>query len=482
MRKLASITLLLLATVSVSGQRFMKGFALGADRDTLQYIIASPFDNWYLAVSGGIQTFIGNELVASARMNKLNYNGKVEIGKWVIPDVAVSLRLYFFNVDGQTKYPLQPFVIRENPYGYVPDDTNANGYTPFHAHAAAIMGFVTLDWTNFVLGYETGKRNRWHVFTPIGLGMSMLYGLQRNPAVNYEEGSFRRNLELAFSLGVGADYIVSEHVTIHSHLDLFGSESTWDWTPYKNDYSIFDINPSINIGIKFNLLKSITKFNPYTKTSAREKVNHEFLSFGTRNTVSTLQGRIDRLNNAIDSVENLSSAKAEHDSLLLVDMSKERDSLQQCLDSVEGFFGREPVNVIEDLLQSNESWGLPATIVYYQLDKYDVDYNGRKKLQKFAKEVNVLDDTIEYYVIGAADSITGSIRHNQWLSERRCEAAYNILVNDYNVSSNQLLLMSVGGIMEYDPQENNRMALIIQRTPQTEAIVDKWMKKYKDVR
>ncbi len=475
MRRFTVIALLLLATVSVSGQR-SRGFALGADRDTLQYIIASPFDNWYLALSGGIQTFIGNELVASARMNKLNFNAKIEIGKWVIPDIAVSLRLYFFNVDGQTQYGRQPFV------DYSTDARNDNGYTPFHAHAAAILGFVTLDWTNFVMGYESGKRNRWHVFTPIGLGMSMLYGIQRNPVGSYEVGSFRRNLELAFSLGVGVEYIISEHVTIHSHLDLFGSESTWDWTPYKNDYSIFDLNPSLNIGVKFNLLKSITKFNPYTKTSAREKVNHEFLSFGTRNTVSTLQGRIDHLNNAIDSVQNLSHVKGERDSLMLVDMSKERDSLQQRLDSVEDFLGRAPVNVIEELLQSNESLGLPATIVYYQLDKYDVDYNGRKKLQKFAKEVNNLDDTIEYYVIGAADSITGSIRHNQWLSERRCEAAYNILVNDFNVSSNQLLLMPVGGIMEYDPQENNRMALIIQRTPQTEAIVNKWMEKYRNVR
>ena len=475
MRRFTVIALLLLATVSVSGQR-SRGFALGADRDTLQYIIASPFDNWYLALSGGIQTFIGNELVASARMNKLNFNAKIEIGKWVIPDIAVSLRLYFFNVDGQTQYGRQPFV------DYSTDARNDNGYTPFHAHAAAILGFVTLDWTNFVMGYESGKRNRWHVFIPIGLGMSMLYGIQRNPVGSYEVGSFRRNLELAFSLGVGVEYIISEHVTIHSHLDLFGSESTWDWTPYKNDYSIFDLNPSLNIGVKFNLLKSITKFNPYTKTSAREKVNHEFLSFGTRNTVSTLQGRIDHLNNAIDSVQNLSHVKGERDSLMLVDMSKERDSLQQRLDSVEDFLGRAPVNVIEELLQSNESLGLPATIVYYQLDKYDVDYNGRKKLQKFAKEVNNLDDTIEYYVIGAADSITGSIRHNQWLSERRCEAAYNILVNDFNVSSNQLLLMPVGGIMEYDPQENNRMALIIQRTPQTEAIVNKWMEKYRNVR
>ena len=90
-RRFIITTLLLLATISVSGQRFNRGFALGADRDTLQYIIASPFDNWYLSISGGIQTFIGNELVASARMNKLNYNAKIEVGKWVIPDVAVSV-------------------------------------------------------------------------------------------------------------------------------------------------------------------------------------------------------------------------------------------------------------------------------------------------------------------------------------------------------------------------------------------------------
>lgn len=475
-RRIFITTLLLLATISVSGQRFVKGFALGADRDTLQYIIASPFDNWYLSVSGGIQTFIGNELVASARMNKLNYNAKVEVGKWIIPDVAVSVRMSFFNVDGQTQYPLQPFV------DYSVDEQNENGYYSFHGHALALLGFVTFDWTNFIMGYEAGKRNKFHIYTPIGLGASMLFGQQRNPKGSYELGSFRRNFELAYSFVLGLEYIASKHVSLHADVELFGSESTWDWTPYNNDYSIFDVIPSFNVGIKFNLLKSVNKFNPYTKSSAREKVNHEFLSFGTRSTVSTLQGRIEHLNRNIDSVLNLSHVKGERDSLTLADMSKERDSLQQRLDSVQDFLGRAPVNVIEELLQSNELLGLPATIIYYQLDKYDVDYNGRKKLQKFAKELNSFDDTIEYYVIGAADSITGSIRHNQWLSERRCEAAYNILVNDFDVSSNQLLLMPVGGIMEYDPQENNRMALIIQRTPQTEEIVNKWIEKYKNVR
>ena len=111
MKRTLVILTLLLATLSVSAQNFARrGFALGADRDTLLYIIASPFDNWYITLGAGAQTFIGNELEASARQNKLNYNLKAEIGKWIIPDVAISLRFSYFDVDGQTKYGLNPFV------------------------------------------------------------------------------------------------------------------------------------------------------------------------------------------------------------------------------------------------------------------------------------------------------------------------------------------------------------------------------------
>ena len=93
-RLLILAALFITALSSLSAQEFRRrGFALGADRDTLLYIIASPFDNWYIITGGGIQTFMGNELISSARHNKLNFNGHVEIGKWVIPDLSVSLRL-----------------------------------------------------------------------------------------------------------------------------------------------------------------------------------------------------------------------------------------------------------------------------------------------------------------------------------------------------------------------------------------------------
>ena len=123
------------------------------------------------------------------------------------------------------------------------------------------MGYVTLDWTNFLSGYEIGKRTKTHIFTPIGLGASMLFGPQRNPrgTDEFELGAFRKNFELAYSAGLGVEYEVSQDLALNMTIELFGSESTWDWSPYDNSYSRFDIIPSFNIGARFNLLSNVTK-------------------------------------------------------------------------------------------------------------------------------------------------------------------------------------------------------------------------------
>lgn len=474
MKRILILLLLTISTLTVSAQNFARrGFALGADRDTLLYIIASPFDNWYLTLGGGVQTFIGNELVASARQNKLNYNVKAEIGKWIIPDVAISLRFSYFDVDGQTQYGLQPFVDRTQ------DIANENGYYPFHAQSVSIMGYVILDWTNFLSGYEIGRRTHLHVFSPIGLGFSMLHGRQRNP--RGEVGEFRKNWELCYGGGLGFEYEVSQKLALCLNLEITGSESTWDWSPYDNSYSRFDIMPSVIVGARFNLLKNVTKYNPHTQQSTREKVNHEFLSFGTHKTVSTLTGRIDVLYDRLDSIQNMSDIRSQVDSAAIDSITNEITALQMQIDSLEsdpnrGGGYRGPANVIEELINLIPVENIPATIVYFQLDKYDLDFNGRRRLQNFAKELSLMDDTVEFFIIGAADSVTGTIPHNQWLSERRCEAAYRALVNNYNADPNQLIVVPVGGITEYEQEENNRMALVILRTSKTEEIIRRWTK------
>ena len=486
-RGLSVLLLLLAAASTLPAQNFVhRGFSLGADRDTLLYIIASPFDNWYLTFSGGVQTFIGNTPDPQACWNTTDYGVRAEIGKWIIPDVAVSLRLGLATVHSKSRFGgNNPWSDIKNPINY--DGAEFGPYYPINANMFTAIGIVTFDWTNFLSGYEAGKHKHLHFYTPVGLGGAFLFGEIINPnfvnKVNSNPneddvalGETRQNLELSFTAGFMTEYFATKHIALYAAAELMLMRGSIDDYNYNLDahYRRTDLIPSIYVGAKINLLKEVEKYSPYSKTSHKEKVNHEFLAFGTRTTVPTLTGRIENLNHQIDSIQNSADTINPAD---LTALQNELDSLQQKLDSIQStpINDTPPVNVMEDLLNANEKLNLPATIVYYQLDRYEIDYNGCKRLQHFAKEINALDDTLEYYIVGAADSLTGTIRHNQWLSEKRCRAAYDMLVDHYDVDRNQFLLVPVGGIMEYDPQEYNRIALIIQRTPETEEIINRWI-------
>ena len=51
-----------------------------------------------------------------------------------------------------------------------------------------------------------------------------------------------------------------------------------------------------------------------------------------------------------------------------------------------------------------------------------------------------------------------------------------MLTENFGLSGNQLIQVYAGGIDIYKPQERNRMVLIIQRTPVTEEIVERWQR------
>ena len=472
------IILFLIAAIAVPAraQRLGEpGVALGVDRDSLLWLIGSPFDNWYVTFGAGIQTFMGNEVDVEASHNKLNYNMFVQVGKWIIPDLAVAVRYSYFTVDGQSRYGLQPFINYEAvPLAerYNPDNPLYYNYQPFHAEAMSLVGYVILDWTNLFLGYEIGKRTRTHLYTPIGMGTSMLYGPCRNPRrrdMGY--GEMTHNFELCYDFALGIEYHLSYELALTFRASIFGSESTWDWSPYDNTRIRFDLMPQLTGGVRLNLLSHITKQDPYTREAYRARVIHHFRTVGSEHDIIRREREIARLNRERDSLGNL----LDEEPILRSTLLNKYDSVQARLDSIEDEIPRG-INVLEDLSNAVERLNIPAAIVYYELDRYKIDYNGRKRLQNFVKQISQLDDTLEFYVIGAADSITGSIRHNQWLSERRSEAALNMMVDNFGADPNQFILVPAGGIMDYDPPEYNRMAMVILRTPVTEEIVRRWIR------
>ncbi|MBR1799426.1 MAG: OmpA family protein [Bacteroidales bacterium] len=488
MKKMLVVLFLLCVSGQVFAQRWFKGFALGTDRDTLQYIIASPFDNWWVELGGGLQTFVGNEDESEARWNGIgDWNVRAEIGKWVLPDIALSLRASLFSVSGQSRYGRQPFIdltgaetrLTYNPvseeWDYYAD------YQTFHAHAVAVMGMVTFDWTNFIRGFEYASHRRMHVLSNMGFGAAMLFGEQKNPrdAEEYAIGSFRRNFELCGSVGMMAEYYFSERFSVNAALELMGTKSTFDWSPYttaKSTMNVFDLVPSVSVGCRIAIFNHVLRYNHHTQQSENLKVNHRFNAYNPNNE-KVLGNHIDDLSRRIDSLQNLAGMQ---ESLVptISQLERQRDSLQIRLDSVASL-QTVANNLLEDIIEANEGLNLPASTIYFKINKADIDYNAMKRLQHFARDINNAADTLEYFVIGAADSLTGTPRQNMRLSERRCRAAHDMLCTQFGVSSSQLLLVPVGGITDYAPQENNRMVLIIQRTIETEAIVQRWVERRK---
>mgnify|MGYP002622375778 CR=1 FL=1 len=464
------LLILLLFTPGLSAQT-RKGVSFGVDRDTLLWLIASPFDNWWINVDGGIETFIGNEQDAAARWNTINPRGSIEVGKWVIPDVAISLRATAFHSNSQGCYNgLNPWLDMDKP-------TSMSFLNEFYheqsVHGIAAMGILTFDWTNFFEGYERGKRTRMHIYTPIGMGGIWLYGKQINTNANNRNpewaGKTRWNKELAFMGSVMSEYFPkNSNIALHTSVELIGTRGTLDWTYAQDDsdaphkHRVVDWIPSVNFGVKFNLLKQVTKRDPYTDMAVRSEVYHEFRTVGSQHEINRRLRDIERYKKEADSLRSVPHVDT-------TGIAARINELENIIDSLENL-PRPPANVIEDLMQND----LALTVVYFELDKYNLDRNARYRLRRFAKEMERYDDTVEFYIIGGADSLTGSKRHNDWLSEKRCQVAFDALVNNYGADRNRLNLVPVGGITVYEPKEENRMAMIVIKNKESDAIIEKW--------
>lgn len=729
------------ATAQNKGSRILR---LGVDKDTSDYIIASPFDNWFLGVNGGIQTFKGNEIEKEARQNGIGGIITVDFGKWVLPDVAVYLNASWMTIDGQSRYGKQPFINFLNP---PITDGSTNGYQPFHAHAAALMGQVALDWTTFVRGYEKGMQRHFHVITPIGLGASVLYGKQENPRSAGEVGDLRGNFELCYSAALQFEYITRTRFAFDLTARLMGSESTWDWSPYDNSYSRFDIIPELTAGLKYNMIKEVRLNRMYGKDTTKMVLNNVFFP-ATIIDLTRLSNQMDSIREVLDNVSaslmddngmmvpanegihlnsqgqlvdkdgnpvaegvhldnngDLVDANGNHldkdgnliadnvhldDNGQLVDkngkpvsggvrrvpesqlynyyghpveglirlaqdgqlvdkngnpikdgthinndgylvdangmfLTEDGKPLAECVrrtpdgtlvdqngnpkamslrmnqygqlvdqngkqlpegthfnkdgylvdaygrlvdqngtlvpngvtrlrdNDLVDMFGR-PVagnlsvdadgNIVDkngyvlnngthfndegylvdgngryvdangnliggnvhlyspdrsyqqqqldaiqqqvdslthlnkdlmvDILGVADRNNLPSLIVYYELDKYNIDANARVKIDEFAKAIKNGDQDKVYYLIGAADAATGSINRNIFLGKARAKAVYDILVKEYDINPARLKMFPLGGITEYEPKEMNRVCIVVEANNELTKLIDKY--------
>lgn len=442
---------------------FLRMPRLGADKDTLQYIVASPFDNWFIHLQAGVQTYIGNELVSSARWNKLNYNIGVEIGKWVIPDLAVSLIFQHFDYNSQTKYMLNPYIL---PAQYGGTDINDNGYYPFHAYGFGLGGLVTLDWMNLLCGYERGSAKKFHITTPVGLGLMMNTGKVLNP----RKKSDAVNFEFYFTGGFDFCFNVTPHFILSANPRLTIIRPSFDYSPYDNAVSRIDYMPQFVLSAHWELFDDI-----YQKENDKvyvQQVNHRFLPAHNVMITESVE-HLDELLQELEDLRAKDSLNALADEPRADEEANAREiaDLQRQIDSISNLLPRNNGDILNDIFQLAQADPSVSAVVYFPLDKYYLEVNAKSTLKRFATQASLMSSDNVYYIIGAADSLTGSKPHNWVLSQNRCKSVYNELTEVYGMNAGQFETIPLGGITIYDPKELNRVAIVILKNEASTELV-----------
>ncbi len=107
---------------------------------------------------------------------------------------------------------------------------------------------------------------------------------------------------------------------------------------------------------------------------------------------------------------------------------------------------------------------LPYEMVFFDLDKWDIRPKEEMKIAKMARLMKAYPDKT-FYLYGSADSKTGTVKRNDFLSKNRADIVYNRLILEYGIPEKQLKREYLGGILDYDPFILNRTTVIIMDHP-----------------
>lgn len=438
-----------------------KGNYLGVDNDEKEYLIGAPADNWWIGVGAGVQTYIDNQIENSARWNPITPAFNLEIGKWLIPDVAVSLQFTGFNSVSQTRYKRNPWAdfsgMSVDKFGHFP-------YQQIHHLTMALNGYVTLDWTNMCIGYERGSAKKVHILTPIGLGVAAVTGKNINPDA--------KDMEQSHELSFGAAFIpmitLSENIRLVPAIRLLMARGTLNLGPYNDEprTCLFDFMPSVTLGLNFNLSGTKEGATHKTKYHGDVATNHVFIPVENSYTMKVIYDKIAALKADNDDLKNQLAAVPAP---VPVPVALAADQK-----AVDDGAAKRPLSAMEEILLNTDDAG--SVLVYFDINSSKLDLNAQRRIENFAAYIKNSAPETKFYIIGAADSATGNEKINNDLSNRRCKAVYDKLVKECGISPAKLELKPLGGIAEYGENYLNRLGLCAESTSNLTSIVDKWSK------
>lgn len=406
-------------------------------------------DDWFMQVQGGGQLYYGTDDSKGPFADRLTGNAEFHIGRRIFP-------MFGFRIGAGMGYA-HGFLLKEN---------YSNGINGGNGESDPNYGHYYWDFNDDLL---IQKWKYWYMGADVFLDLALfdgsesydpdkrwnhiLYtGVHTKFAQNETE---TKNHRTEAHLGYICKFNFTPNWSIYADVRGSAIERLFDreWVPgiERAGFSVDNIiNAHIGIMYKFHI-RTEEERSVFTEKK-RVEIDQQVKTISTRIRRSDTVYSITRYDTTLYyEVKNIDSP----------DMQRKKDSL---LDAISERNRRNRQEWEEALKQILLNQLLPYEMVFFELDKWDILPEEEMKIEKMARIMKAYPNE-KFILTGSADSKTGTVARNDFLSHQRADTVYNILVNQYDIKPEQLSRVYLGGILEYQPFQLNRTTVIIMDHP-----------------
>lgn len=486
------IVLLLLASTAMSQEEYYK-----SSTDTVRnrgehnvgWIRSHILDNWYYSLQGGGHLYLGFEDLKGKFDDHIALDAEMHMGRWIFPMVGVRVGIGYANSHGfvSKESYLQNRDLMRKDFGYCEGNSGSIIISGPDTIYGSLGGYIWTtddenlfrqDWRYFNIGadlminlsymkkYSRVNINRkWNHL--VYAGYNIRVGLsENNPEkfsnfIGYSTSEFYKgfkntNFANEGHIGYIAKYSLTERLNIHSDIRLSILEGDFDRERIPGVETMApDLDFSIMVGLSydFNLRSERARRNYY--------VEHGIMPYNVGDMpkyVAYVQVEDLDVIQVLDTI-----IVTNYDTIDDLVTITHYDSLRYYYDTSHATLIK-PIPEDADLDTILMKRLLPYEMVFFNLDKWDIRPQEEMKIAKMARIMKAYPNR-KFILYGSADSKTGTVKRNNFLSHNRADIVKNRLIIEYGIPEDQIQCEYLGGILDYDPFILNRTTVIIMDHP-----------------
>lgn len=405
--------------------------------------LRSPLaDNWFIQVQGGVNLYEGFDDNQGPLRDHVGKNIEGYIGHWIFPMLGLRIgggygsAYGFITCDNYDTY--HPAVGYGESYGTSGQGNALGGYYwPYGDDGTLLRQQWTHAYGGFDLLLDLSNLRRYQKYNPnarwqhIGYAGSAIHiGLNEDhPEVSR---SVDANIAAEGHVGYMGRFSVSSHFSIYLDARLSLFEGNFDREKVSDEHITPDLMPSLMVGVNYGFnWRRPTRRNAYYEQAGL-----------VQNSSDT---PIPQFLHYVQTADRTQHFISITDSLYLID-TLYNEALMDLIDSME----RQHTKL------------LPYKMVFFPLDQWDIMPSEDLKIEQMAQIIKHYPDKT-FLLISSADSVTGTVKRNIFLSQHRADTVFTRLTQQYGVNPKQLEIQSLGGILDFDPFPLNRTTIIIMK-------------------